>query len=145
MQRRNRIWNAVLLQVVARRHLSAKAVAAEGNRHFFRIVWGGLNQHRYAQPRQAQGICNRTLFAKIRQRDDNPVKTVRIFLKQIGAAPRFFARLNRAVLAFLRRERDYIHTRRFQRPDHLFTATFGQVVREKSPVSHDDPHCHFLG
>ena len=56
VQRRQRVRNAVLRQVVAGRHLAAKAVAAVRDGHLRRRIRRGLHQHGHAQIRKPQRI-----------------------------------------------------------------------------------------
>ena len=91
MQSSHRVRNAVLAQIVAGGHLSAKAIATEGNRHLLCIIWRRLNQHRDAQIGKAQGISNGALFTEIRQRDNDAVNAIAVLLEEIRAAMRVLA------------------------------------------------------
>ena len=77
----DRVWNSVLAQVVAGRHLSAKTVTAEGDRHLGAIVGGGLNQDRNAEVGEAERVRNGALFTEIRQSDDYAVNAVTVLLE----------------------------------------------------------------
>ena len=114
VQCRNRIRNAVLVQVVARRHLSAEAVAAERDRHLVGIVGRRLNQNRNAEIGEAQRVGDGALFAEVGQRDNDAVNAVAILLEQIRAAARFFAGFHRAVLAFFGSKRNDVDARRLR-------------------------------
>jgi hypothetical protein len=48
------------------------------------------------------------------------------------------------MFTFFRRERDHLDSRSLQHAKHFFTASGGEVPREKSPVAYDDTHTHFF-
>ena len=122
VQPRQRVGNSVLAQVVAGRHLSAKAVAAMQDGHLRRVVGRRLHQHRNVEPRQPHGVGNRALVAEVGQRHDHAIDAVAILLKQCRATLRFFVRFDRAVLAVFGTEHHAIHASLGQRLDHLFAS-----------------------
>ena len=73
VQRRQRIRNAVLHQVIAGRHLAAKTIAAVGDGHLARCIRAWPESARAHATRPAQRIGNRALVAEIWQRDDNAI------------------------------------------------------------------------
>ncbi len=142
MERGERVRNAVLLEVVARRHFSAKAVAAMRDGHLCRRVRSRLNQNRHVQPRKSQGVGNRALVAEIRKRNDDAVDLVARGFEQRGAALGFLVGFDSAVFAGLRTEGNHVHSCRLENLDHLLAAGLGQMVGEESAVSHDQAHRH---
>ena len=142
--RGERIGNAVLREVVARRHLAAEAVAPVGDGHPRRRVGGRLNQHRHVQAGQPQGVRDAALVAEIRQRDDHAVDLVAVLLEEVGAGHRFGARLHRSVLAVLGPQRDRAVAGGAQHFQHLRPAALGEVVGEEPAVSDDHSKRHAL-
>ena len=95
VQRRQRVRNAILHQVIAGRHLAAEAVAAVVDGHLARRIRRGLHQHRHVQVRHAQRIGDGALVAEIRQRDDDAVDLAAVLAEQLRARrllPRAFPR-----------------------------------------------------
>ena len=85
VQRGQRVRNAVLLEVVAGRHLAAEAVAAVADGHQSGRVGRGLHQHGHVEVGQAQRVGDGALVAEIRQRDDDAVDLVAVALEEVGA------------------------------------------------------------
>ena len=102
VQRRQRVGDAVLLQVVADRHLAAEAVAAEGDAHLAGRVGRGLDQHGHLQVGEADGVGQAALFAEVRQRDDQAVDLRRMLLEQRGALLGVLVGFHRAVRGYFR-------------------------------------------
>src|SRR5207248_8892960 len=104
VERGKRVRDSILSQIVAGRHFSAKAVAAERKRHFPRRIRSRLYQHGNVQPSQSHSIGDGALVAEIRKRDDDAVDAMPIFLEKSGAALGFFMGLDRSVFAVRRVE-----------------------------------------
>ena len=122
MQSSERIWNAVLHQVIAGRHLSAKAVSPVADGHFAARVGCGLYQHRHGKTHEAQRIGDSPFVAEIRKSYDNAVERVAMLLEECGAALRFFKGFDCAEFRFFRRQRDHFGARLFENTQHVFAA-----------------------
>ena len=109
-----RVADAVLLQVVAGRHLAAEAVAPVLDRHQRRRVGRRLHQDRHVQVGHAQRVRDAALVAEVRQRHDDAVDLVPVPPEEVGARPRLGPRLDRAVLRVLRPEHDDLDARLLQ-------------------------------
>ena len=132
VEARERVRDAVLLEVIADAHLAAEAVAAVGDGHAARRVGRRLDQDGNAQVGHAQRFGNAALLSEIGQRYDDAVDLVAIGAKQVGALPRFRAGLHRAVLALFGREANGFVAGVLDGRDHLLAPALGQVVREKT-------------
>ncbi|MGB2635985.1 MAG: hypothetical protein WAM58_18800 [Candidatus Acidiferrum sp.] len=84
------------------------------------------------------------LVAKIGKSDDDAVDRGVFGAEQFGAAFGFLVSFHGAVFALLRRERDHVEAGILQGLQHFFAAGLGQMVRKKSPVPYNQPHCHFF-
>ena len=115
-----------------------------GDRHFSRVVRCGLNEHRYSEVSQAQGVGDGAFFTEIGQSHYDPIDAIAMLSEEIGAAPRLFPCFHRAVLTLLWSQRHNVNVSRFQYTDHLLPSALGQVVREKASIAYDEAHRHFL-
>ena len=114
VQRRQRVGDAVLHQVVAGAHLAAEAVAARGDGHGVGAVGRGLHQHRNLQAREADGIDDAALFAEVRQGNDDAVDLFGVLLEKLRAVLRLGIGFHRAVLRIFRAEHDRLGARLLQ-------------------------------
>ena len=143
MQRGERIRNAVLRQIVARRHLPAKTVAPVRDGHLGLRVRRCLHQNGHSEMRQPQRIRDGAFVSKIRQSHNHAVNRIGSGVKQFSAPLRFFVRFDRTVLALFWSEHHHLDARILQDPSHLLPPGLRQMVRKKAPVPYDQSHCHF--
>jgi hypothetical protein len=137
-----RVADAVLLQVVAGRHLAAEAVAPVLDRHQRRRVWRRLHQDRHVQVGHPERVRNAPLVAEVGQRHDDAVDRVPVPPEEVGARPRLGPRLDGAVLRVVRPEHDDFDPRLLQDGAHLLAAGLGQVIGEEAPVADDQSDGH---
>ena len=142
VQRGERVGDAVLLEVVADRHLAAEAVAAEGDGHLAGCVGRGLDEHGNAEVGEAEGVGEAALFAEVGQGDDDAVDFGGVLLEERGALLGVFVGFDRAVRGLFRREHDRLDARGFERGNHFKTSAGGEVAGEKATVAYHDAHCH---
>ncbi len=98
VQRGDGVRDAVLLHVVAGRHLAAEAIAAIGDLHVVGAVGRRLHQHRHLQRGVADGIDDAALLAEVRERDEDAVDLVAMLAEELRATARFIRSLYRAEL-----------------------------------------------
>src|SRR5207248_8689847 len=98
------------------------------------IIRCRLDEHRNAEIGQAQGVGNGPLFAEVWQRNHDAVNPVAVFLEEFSTMARFFAGFDRTILALLRSQGHYIHTRAVERTNHLLAAALCQMIRKESAV-----------
>ena len=102
MQRSQSVWNPILSQVIADRHLAAKTITAKSDAHLARIIRSRLNQNRNLKVRQPDCIGNAALFTKVRQRDDDAVDPTSVPLKQLRTRDRLLIGINSTKRSLLR-------------------------------------------
>ena len=85
VQRGERVGKAVLLQVIADRHLSAEAVAPVADGHGARPVGSCLHEDGHGEAGHAEGIGDSAFIPEIRERDDDTVNRVPVFAKEFSA------------------------------------------------------------
>src|SRR6185369_5921222 len=139
-----RIRDSVLPQVVTDRHLSAKTVAPEGNRHLRGVVWSGLNQDRHIQFCITKSIGYGAFITEVGKRNDDSVDAILVLAKEFGTTLGVIVSLDRAVLCLLGAENDRIHAGFLYSGNHFLAAGFCEMIREESSVPDDQAHCHFL-
>ena len=135
------VADAVLGQVVARRHLAAEAVAAMLDAHPARLVGKRVNEHRHVQPGQAQGIRDSPLVAEVRQGDEDAVDLSAVGLEELGALLRVGPRLHRPVLRLLRAQGDGLDALFLQHGEDGLAALLAELGGEKAAVAHQHPEC----
>src|SRR5271154_1097315 len=139
-----RVGNAILLEVVAGRHLSAKTVAAMRDGHFRGRVRRSLHQHRHIQSGEPQGICDSAFIAKVRQRNNYAVYALAGRAKQCSATFGFFMCLYGTVFAVLRAQNDHVNSGGLQNLDHLFPAAHCQMIGKKSAIADYETKSNFF-
>ena len=138
MQRRQRIRNFVLRQIVAGAHLAAEAIAPHGDGHVVGAIGRGLDEHGYVQAGGPQRLHLAALFTKIGQRDDDAVDLVAVAVKQLRALAGIRTGFHSTVLRVFRGENHYAVAGGFQHADDFLTAGLGQVIREEAAIADDD-------
>jgi hypothetical protein len=73
-----RVFDSVLVEVVADRDLAAEGIPAVSDGQLILIIWIGLYQDRYIQPRPADGIGNCPLIAKVGKGDEHTVNFISV-------------------------------------------------------------------
>ncbi|OPZ09743.1 MAG: hypothetical protein BWZ10_02528 [candidate division BRC1 bacterium ADurb.BinA364] len=137
-------FDAVLAQIVADRHFSAKTVAPVLDRHFSGGVAEGMHQHGHIQLGPAQGVGHGAFVAEIGQGHQHAVDSVAVGPEQVRAFSGFRHRLHRAELGRLGGQRDDFEPFLLQDIQHCFAAGLAEMVREKAAVAHDQAQgCHF--
>ena len=102
--------NAILIEVVGDRDLSAERIAALANADLVNLVIGGLQQDRQVQFRAVDQFGNRNLIAKVGQTDHHPVNLITVLAEESRIDFRVRNTLHRAI------------RRRFKRQDQRFDA-----------------------
>jgi len=82
VQRRQRVGNAILREVIAGRHLAAKAVATRLDRHLADLVGKSLHQHGHVEVGQSDRVGNASLLAKVGQCDEDAIDLFSVRLEQ---------------------------------------------------------------
>jgi hypothetical protein len=139
-----RVPDAVLLQVVAGRHLPAEAVAPVLDGHQRRRVGRRLHQDWDVQIGHAERVSDAALVAEIRQRHDDAVNRIPMLAEEVGARPRLLPRLDRPVFRVGWPEHHDFDARLLQDRDHLLAAALRKVVREEAPIADDQSNGHML-
>jgi hypothetical protein len=96
-----------------------------------------LNKHWNGKVRHAQRVRNRAFVTEIRKRDDDSINGFAMLLEKVGAACRFLARFDGAVLGIRFTERDDFYADGFKGGDHFLAAAASQVIWKKSTVAYD--------
>ena len=139
-----RVGDAVLLEVVADRHLAAEAVAAEGDGHLAGVVGRGLDEDGDLEVGETEGVGEAALFAEVGQGDDDAVDLGGVLLEEGGALLGVLVGLDGAVGGLLGAEDDRLDAGRFERGDHLEPAAGREVAGKEAAVAYDYTHCHLL-
>jgi hypothetical protein len=139
-----RVGDAVLLEVVADGHLSAEAVAAEGDGHLAGVVGRGLDEDGDLEVGETEGVGEAALFPEVGQGDDDAVDLGGVLFEQSGALLGVLVALDGAVGGLLGAQDDRLDAGGFERGDHLEPATGREVAGKEAAVSYDYTHCHLL-
>ncbi len=119
VQRRERVLQAVLPQVVADRHLAAEAVAPVRDRHPLAGVGEGVHEHRHVEAGPAQRVGHGSLVAEVRQRHEHAIDAIGMRAKQVGAGARVGQTLDGAERARLDRQRHGVDAFGLERGQHV--------------------------
>ena len=142
VQGREGVRDAVLLQVVADRHLAAEAIATEGDGHLASGVGCGLDKDRNVEVGEAEGVGEATLFAEVWQRDDDAVDFLRVKLEELGALLCILVGFDRSMRGHFRVKHDRLNAHGFECCNHFQASAGSEVAGEKATITYDDAHCH---
>jgi hypothetical protein len=97
VERRQRIRDAVLAEVVADRHLAAEAVAALVDGHARTVVGKCVHEHWHVETGPSQRVGHGPFVAEVRQRHEDAIDLVAMQSEQISAGARVGQRLDRSI------------------------------------------------
>ena len=131
------VGNSPLVQVIAQAQFAAKGVPPMGKIQLAKVVIAGLNQHRYVQPRQADGLSHAQLFPEIGQDAQDAVDLVGMGPKQPGTGLCLLEGSYRSILGLLSGYHNNSISQFFQQRRHLLTGGVNEMGGEKTARGND--------
>ena len=132
------VFDAVLVQVVAGRHLAAERVAPPVQVHLGHVVVEGVDQHRHVQRGPAQRVGDGPLVAEVGQRHQHAVDAVTVLLEEVGAALRVVEALDAAIGRLLGRKGYHVEAFLRQHLQHGLASALTEMAGEKAAVADDE-------
>ena len=140
-----RVLDAVLLEIVAVRHLAAERVATVLDRHVLGVVGECLEQDGHVEFGPAQGVGDGAFVAEVGQRDQHAVDLVAVGAEEVGAAAGFLDALDGPVARLFGREGDDVDALFGQHLEHGGAARVAQVRGKEAAVADDQPQRERFG
>jgi hypothetical protein len=135
MAARERVADAVLPEVVARRHLPAEAVASVSDGHGVRHVLERMHEDRHVELRPAERVGDGAFVSEVWERDQYAVDSVAMILEVIRAESGFLQALDRAVVRGGFGSDDRLDSVSLEHLQDCFPTGLTKMIRKEPPVA----------